>query len=174
MASCVPTCDSLYAKITGAFQGVLRVVVCLSVWSGPVPMMHAHESTPAALERDPGLAEHLWACHRRDDSEACRSWHLHLLVGGEIQPEAAEDGAPVPPPRPRQLESEFLVSASRCAAVIEFSVRDAGAWEQPQWGNCVTLARIEHVSLARNRFSHYHSRVAQSDDVSRLLMVALC
>lgn len=60
---------------------LLRLVLVLAVWTGPVPYCHCHGTLNDASAQSFGwLGKHLQACHETDDlfADIDFGWHLHL------------------------------------------------------------------------------------------------
>ena len=55
-------------------------VLCLSVWRGPVPIVHAHGLDLQSLGNNSSLAEHAIECHADKLGEHSTGLHLHLIL----------------------------------------------------------------------------------------------
>lgn len=151
-------------------------MLCFSLWSAPLPMLHAHESTGPLLGRDLDLAAHVHVCHAEDDGEYCRGWHLHLVLWGEVQSDHP-DSDPLPRiPQPRDLPGEFAITLNATGSSASTAGLDVGCWAADWMASCdcLVLAPSEHEIAQRALFAPYQVRVADCRDVARLLMVARC
>ncbi len=65
---------------------VLRVVVLLAAWQGPLPWCHRHDTLDAAGATDsPWLASHLRAAHgTAEQAPADLGWHWHVELPGDV------------------------------------------------------------------------------------------
>ncbi len=62
------------------WQWCLCWVLCLSVWRGPVPVVHAHDLDLQSLGNNAQLAEHAIECHAGHLGEESAGLHLHFLM----------------------------------------------------------------------------------------------
>ena len=176
MSGVSPVLRSTGSQITGFVRFLCRMMVCLSLWSAPVPLLHAHENAGPILDRDPDLAVHVLACHAQDDCDHCRGWHLHLVLWGEIQSDHSDSVIRPLVPQQKDLEGAFAITLStggRLAGAAELNVWH---WASQWVAACENLfpALFEHETALRALLTSYQSQVADCRDVARLLMVARC
>lgn len=163
-------------RVSECIRGLFRVVMCLCMWSGPTPVLHAHEKTGQVIDRNPELAEHVWVCHRHDDHEQCRHWHMHFMLWGEVQPDASDsDSVPRQPPQ-KDLQSEFALAPSAAGTALELARSEStcGAFDLSDLIADFSNHSVEAGVLNSTLLYAYQSRVAVSHDVARLLMVVRC
>ena len=153
-----------------------RVLLCLSLWSAPLPMLHAHEKTGPLLDRDTALAEHVQVCHAEDDCEHCRGWHLHLVLWGEVQSDHPDSDTHPQSPQPRRMAGEFAITLSACGTTAGMTGFGDGWWASDWVASFEYLspASSDHETARRANFVPYQVQVANCRDVDRLLMVARC
>ena len=173
---CCSTLDSTSSQISRLFRGLCRVLLGLCVWSGPTPLLHAHQMTGTVLERNADLAEHVRSCHRRDTCEHCQHWHMHLVLWGEVQHDTSDNGSQPQRPDLKQLEAEFALAPSVAGAVVG-SIGFLSDGEHGELAGFCGELFPAMVSLdAANRIPlwTYQTRVAARRDVACLLMVSRC
>ncbi len=156
-------------------RGMCRVLMCLSLWNGPLPLIHAHEFSGPELSRDESLAVHIQLCHSPDDCDECRGWHLHLMLWGEILPEHSNPDASLPAPPVPPVETEYtLLANSVDTSGITGIESECGGLSLV--ASCDVLTPLALIGMKLNRVSifPYRTRVAAHRDVSRLLMVSRC
>jgi len=85
---------------------LLRLVLTVCVWQGPLPYWHAHLATADAAGESEALVEHLRIWHVTDDScsDECLHGHWHFEY-----PHAPDDGEP--PSRPAKDRLATLAAA---------------------------------------------------------------
>ena len=130
MAFCSFVLTSSRWWIAGFFRGLCRVVLCLSLWTGPIPILHAHDYSGTVLDRDLDLAIHVMTCHSQADREECLHWHFHLVLWGEVLSSFPDSSSPHPLPQPKHLDSEFAVVSPAdglSGGYTEFEIMTAGA-----------------------------------------------
>ncbi len=170
-----PISGSAGSRVSCIMQGMCRVLLCLSLWNGPLPLIHAHEFSGPELSRDESLAVHIQLCHSPDDCDECRGWHLHLMLWGEILPEHSNPDASLPAPPAPPVETEYtLLSCSVETSGI--SGNDAAGKEATLVASCdvLTPLALNGMRLDRASVFPYRIRVTAQRDVSRLLMVSRC
>jgi hypothetical protein len=164
---------SQFARI---IRGLFRGILCLCMWSGPTPIMHAHEKSGSVIEENPDLAQHVRVCHNDDDCDYCQHWHMHFMLWGEVQPDSQDpDSEPQLPPQ-RDLQSEFAIAPISTGLSAELDRVEALGSPFDLLGLAPDFSpatRWEGI-LERAPLSSFQSRVAVSHDVTRLLMVVRC
>lgn len=90
---------------------VLRIVLLISVWQGPIPWFHCHGSLAAANEVQPWLVKHLRSHHATFSlfADIDFGWHCHVDL-----PTSASEDKPNESPKPRVVisSSETLTPVS--------------------------------------------------------------
>lgn len=164
------------AQIARVFRGLFRVVMCLCLWSGPTPILHAHEKSGSVVENNPDLEDHVRICHSHDGCEECEHWHLHFMLWGEVQPDA-EHSDSVPSKLPvRHIQAEFALAPSSSGTAVDLSEIELGHWAVQSWELVAGYAPSALCDATRDLapLYAYECRVAVSFDVTRLLMIARC
>lgn|GEM_PF-2896282 len=176
MAHVSPTPDSSRKTIVGFFRGLFRAMLCLCVWSGPTPMLHAHEKTGDVIGRDADLAEHVRTCHSHDECEHGEHWHLHLVLWDEVQPDSSGDGSLPQRPQLKHLQSEFAIAPSDASVIARLASLEALNWDNSLADPFSGLYSMtfETDSVDRASLLPYQTRVAASHDAALLSMVARC
>ncbi|MCA9036635.1 MAG: hypothetical protein KDA91_15975 [Planctomycetaceae bacterium] len=78
--------SSMFHNKSGIYQQAFRLMLCLCMWRGPVPMMHHHSHSP---ESHAAQAAHIRTFH--EASPVCfTEWHWHLVTPGSL-PEHSGD-----------------------------------------------------------------------------------
>ena len=168
-------CDTV-TQFPRFFRALVRVMLCLSLWSGPTPILHAHHKTGQVIDSNPDLAQHVRICHSHDDCDYCQHWHMHFVLWGQVQPDA-DDSESIPPSPPvRDVQSEFAVALSATGVHAELARAEAQFWSFDLMGLAADFAppTRKEIALDRAPLDSYDSQVASSHDVARLLMVVRC
>lgn len=168
-------CDTV-TPFARFFRGMVRVMLCLGLWSGPTPILHAHLKTGQVIDNNPVLAQHVQICHSHDDCDYCQHWHMHFVLWGQVQPDF-EDSESVPPPPPhKDMQSEFAVALSSTGVLVELARAEAQYWSFDLMGLATDFAAHTLIEgdLDRAPLCSYQNHVAASHDVARLLMVVRC
>ncbi len=176
MSATSPTLSKSLDQFTRIFRGLLRMVLCLGLWSGPTPVLHAHEKTGRVIESNPDLREHVRHCHNNDDVEYCRNWHIHFLLWGEVQPDSSDHGSVPSRPVQKATLSEFAFASCLTGGNVGKARADSGVWpfELPSLTEYASRIVNGERALHRVPFHEYQGRVALSHDVTQLLMVVRC
>ena len=170
-----PSSGSAGSRVFRVMRGMCRVLLCLSLWNGPLPLIHAHEFSGPELSHDAALAVHLQLCHEAGDCDECDGWHLHLMLWGEILPEHSNPDAPLPVPPSPPVETEYTLLSCSVKASGASGV-DSAIDEARLANSCdvLTPLALRGMKLDRASVFPYRTRVAAHRDVSRLLMVIRC
>lgn len=170
-----PSSGSTGSRVFRIVRGMCRVLLCLSLWNGPLPWLHAHEVSGPELSRNESLAAHVQVCHAPDDCDDCRGWHFHLMLWGEILPEHSSPDAPLPVPPAPPVETEYtlLSNSVETSGVAGFDSDCRGAALVAPCDVLTPLA-LNGMRLDRASVFPYRIRVTAQRDVSRLLMVSRC
>ena len=167
-----PISGSTGSHVSCVVRGMCRVLLCLSLWNGPLPLIHAHDVSGPELSRNESLAAHVQLCHVGGVCDECEGWHLHLMLWGEILPEHSDPDAPLPVP-PVETEYTLLSCAVQANGISRV---DSVGEEAAQVTSCDALTPLALIEMTRDRAAvfPYQSRVTAHRDVSRLLMVSRC
>jgi hypothetical protein len=152
------------------------MMLCLSLWGGPVPVLHAHEMSGEILDRDPKLAVHVQQCHLHDDCEDSCHWHWHLVLWGEILPDSSDSETPPPVPQPKHTGSDQALPIDGNTATSGLAELESESWSTVQGISGHWFAPLPNAteSLDRVTLFPYQTRVKDQRDVGQLLMVARC
>ncbi len=175
MRCLAPNSGSAGSRVACIVRVMCRFVLCLSLWNGPLPLVHAHDVSGPELSRNECLAAHVLMCHKAGDCDACRGWHLHLMLWGEILPEHSNSDTPRPVPPTPPIETEYTLLSSAVEA-NGISGLNAEGMELVQVASCDALTPLALLDKTLERASvfPYRTRVAAHRDVSRMLMVSRC
>ncbi len=170
-----PSSGSAGSRVFRVMRGMCGVLLCLSLWNGPLPMIHSHEFSGPELSHDAALAVHLQLCHEAGDCDECDGWHLHLMLWGDILPEHSNPDAPLPVPPSPPVETEYtLLANSVDTSGITGIESDCGGLSLVASCDVLTPLALIGMKLDRASVFPYRTRVAAQRDVSRLLMVSRC
>lgn len=176
MASRISHPCNKVAQCPRFFRALVRVMLCLSLWSGPTPVLHAHHKSGQVLENNPTLAQHVQTCHSHDDCEYCQHWHMHFMLWGQMQPDSRDTDSAPPPPPVRDMQAEFAVALSTSGGHSELARAEAQLWSFDLLGLAADFAppTLKEVALNRAPLNTYQCQVAASHDAARFLMVVRC
>lgn len=170
-----PNFGAASSRVFRIMRGMCRVLLCLSLWNGPLPLVHAHDVSGPEIARSEALVAHVQVCHRAGDCDDCRGWHLHLMLWGEILPEHSHSDAPLPVPPASPVETAYTLLSSSAETNGIPGVGTAGA-DAGLVASCDVLTPLALIEKKLDRASvfPYRIRVAAHREVSRLLMVSRC
>ena len=170
-----PSSSSAGSRVFRVMRGMCRVLLCLSLWNGPLPLVHAHEFSGPELSRNESLAAHVHECHETGECDECEGWHLHLMLWGEILPEHSDPDAPLPVPPSPPVETEYTLLSNPVetsgVSGVDSDCRDAALVASR---DVLTPLALIGMKLDRASVFPYRIRVDAHRDVSRLLMVSRC
>ncbi len=168
-------CDTV-AQRPRFFRALVRVMLCLCLWSGPTPVLHAHHKSGHALENNPTLAQHVLACHSHDDGEYCQHWHMHFMLWGPMQPDSRDTDTAPPPPPVRDMQAEFAIALNPSGIHSELARAEAQLWSFDLVGLAAEFAppTLKEIALNRSPLNTYQYQVVASHDAARFLMVVRC
>lgn len=155
----------------------LYVVLCLSLWRGPVPWFHDHPVDASTEVTTAGLCRHTVLFHATEADNQFGNWHLHFLLPWQFQ-ETPE--SPVSP----ALSGDPLISITgdEPSTTIEnaglFSIQMY--WDDASWfGRISPDPTLAHICLTPGQgdpalVESFSSQLLIDANLCSVTGVALC
>jgi hypothetical protein len=98
---------------------IVCALAAASLWRGPVPWIHSHETLEAQGLPEAALAWHVQHLHPQESENSIFGWHVHLSYPWEVSNEATPPREPDSPKPRATYDMPYVVSPASSTVDVD-------------------------------------------------------